>query len=172
MTVGQGIHQLHCFSAIPKAMSLAEIVGATKADLLLQKLRESLLSGKWPNVPKLRPFYLVHLELSVSNGLIDSPWKENHNFFPAMTANPQVSTWRSPRNSSKNAVPAWESLVARHLSWCTADNSMMPLLSVHVRKISSWANTVIPNAMKTTGDSSYWPLSPVSLRRKSTRPSS
>ena len=70
-------------NAVSKTMSQTEIVTATKADPLLQMLRESLLSGKWLSIPELRP--LLGPLRAVRFQWSHSPWKENHNSYPAMT---------------------------------------------------------------------------------------
>ena len=57
-------------NSIPKAMSQAEIVNATREDPALQRLEGCLRSGKWPAMPELRPFYPIRSELPVVNGLV------------------------------------------------------------------------------------------------------
>ncbi|XP_028410312.1 uncharacterized protein K02A2.6-like [Dendronephthya gigantea] len=56
--------------AVPKAFTREQISAATQKDTVLQQVRKSLVSGKWPNDEKLRPFERLKDELSASQELV------------------------------------------------------------------------------------------------------
>ena len=56
--------------AIPKAVTLSEILETTKNDPVLQKLTNCLQQNKWTKDHKLKQFFKVKDQLTIKSGII------------------------------------------------------------------------------------------------------
>lgn len=57
-------------NAVPKALTLEQIVTATETDPILQQVKCCLSGSAWPDTPDLKPYKRVQDELCVKDGLI------------------------------------------------------------------------------------------------------
>ena len=57
-------------NAVPKALTLKQIVCATETDPILQQVQRCLGGSEWPDTPELNPYKRSKDELCMSNGIV------------------------------------------------------------------------------------------------------